>query len=147
MTKSERRGPEEWRQIIYRQQTSGMTVARYCRDRGVTEYSFYNWKKRLRGAAPTRQKHSSIPAFVEVTPLNPAKTDAIIKRLYAIEDRGKEVDVEARLALRQRESVPILAALKDKLFGWRDRLLPKHPMAEAVGPHQRSSSAGATLTK
>ena len=22
--------------------------------------------------------------------------------------------------------------LKDKLFGWRDQLLPKHPMAEAV---------------
>ncbi len=57
----------------------------------------------------------------------------IIKRLYAVEDRGREVDVETRLALRQRESVPILAALKDKLFGWRDQLLPKHPMAEAVG--------------
>jgi len=38
-----------------------------------------------------------------------------------------------RLALRPRESVPILSALKDKLFAWRDQLLPKHPMAEAVG--------------
>jgi transposase len=74
--------------------------------------------------------------FVDVEKTRPAiaaEAVAIIKRLYVIEDRGKEVDVEARLALRQRESVPILAALKDRLFGWRDQLLPKHPMAEAVG--------------
>jgi hypothetical protein len=77
MNRSQRRGPEEWSQIIDRQQTSGTTVARYCRERGITECSFYNWKKRLRGASPSRSRHLSIPAFVEVTPLNPAKTDAI----------------------------------------------------------------------
>ena len=74
--------------------------------------------------------------FVDAEKTHPAiaaEAVAIIKRLYVIEDRGKEVDVEARLTLRQRESVPILSALKDKLFGWRDQLLPKHPMAEAVG--------------
>jgi hypothetical protein len=67
----------EWRKIIDRQQTSGMTVARYCRDRGFTECSFYNWKKRLRGASRSRLKQLPSPAFVEVTPSNPAKTDAI----------------------------------------------------------------------
>jgi transposase len=74
--------------------------------------------------------------FVDAEKTHPAiaaEVVGIIKRLYAVEDRGKEVDVETRLALRQRESVPILSALKDKLFGWRDQLLPKHPMAEAVG--------------
>jgi|BogFormECP03_OM3_1039632.scaffolds.fasta_scaffold00374_3 hypothetical protein len=77
MNKSLRRGPEEWRQIIDVQQTSGMTVARYCRERGITECSFYNWKKRLRVASPSRPKHLPTPAFVEVTPLTPAKTDTI----------------------------------------------------------------------
>ena len=57
----------------------------------------------------------------------------IIKRLYAIEDRGKTRDAPDRLLLRQTESVPILTALKDKLYAWRDRLLPKRPVAEAVG--------------
>lgn len=66
-------------------------------------------------------------------PVIAAEAVGIIKGLYAVEDRGREMDVEARLALRQCESVPILLALKDKLFGWRDQLLPKHPMAEAVG--------------
>jgi transposase len=74
--------------------------------------------------------------FVDAEKTHPAiaaEAVGIIKCLYAVEDRGKEVDMDARLALRQRESVPILAAMKGKLFGWRDQLLPKHPMAEAVG--------------
>jgi transposase len=56
-----------------------------------------------------------------------------IKRLYAVEERGKVLDVPARFALRQQESTPILSSLKDRLFTWHDQLLPKHPMSEAVG--------------
>jgi transposase len=58
---------------------------------------------------------------------------ALIKRLYAIEERGKGLSIEARRDLRQRETVPVLAALKDRLLTWRDALIPKHPMAQAVG--------------
>lgn len=74
--------------------------------------------------------------FVDAEKTHPAiaaEAVGIIKLLYAVEDHGKEVDVKARLALRQRESIPILSMLKDKLFIWRDQLLPKHPMSEAVG--------------
>jgi transposase len=56
-----------------------------------------------------------------------------IKRLYAVEELGKALDVAARLALRQKESAPILSSLKERIFAWRDQLLPKHPMSEAVG--------------
>ena len=38
----------------------------------------------------------------------------------------------ARLELRQADSAPVLAGLKEKLFAWKQQLLPKHPMAEAV---------------
>ena len=74
--------------------------------------------------------------FVDSEKAHPAiaaEAVRIIKRLYAIEDQGKTLDAPDRLALRQTESIPILLALKDKLYGWRDQLLPKHPMAEAVG--------------
>ncbi len=73
--------------------------------------------------------------FVDAEKTNPAiaaEAVVIIKRLYAVKDRGRLLDIPRRLALRQRESVPILSMLKDRLFGWRDQLLPKHPMAEAV---------------
>jgi transposase len=62
-----------------------------------------------------------------------AEAVGLIKRLYAVEERGKALDVPTRLALRQSESIPILSSLKDRLFTWRDQLLPKHPMSEAVG--------------
>jgi transposase len=70
----------------------------------------------------------------EVThPAIAAEAVGIIKRLYAIEDRGRGLDAPARGDLRRSESAPILAALKDRLFVWRDQLLPKHPMAQAIG--------------
>ena len=74
--------------------------------------------------------------FVDAEKTHPqiaAEAVGWIKRLYAVEERGKALDVAARLALRQQESTPILSSLKDRLFTWRDQLLPKHPMAEAVG--------------
>ena len=41
--------------------------------------------------------------------------------------------MEQRLALRRAKSAPILArSLREKLLGWKEQLLPKHPMAEAV---------------
>jgi transposase len=73
--------------------------------------------------------------FVDAEKTHPpiaAEAVAMIKRLYAIEERGKTLDVAGRLALRQQESIPILSALKDKLLRWKDQLLPKHPMREAV---------------
>ncbi len=73
--------------------------------------------------------------FVEAEASRPAiaaEAVGIIKRLYAIEERGKALDAEARGVLRREESAPILAAFKEKLFMWRDGLLPKHPMARAV---------------
>jgi hypothetical protein len=74
--------------------------------------------------------------FVDAEKSHPQiATEAVawIKRLYAVEEHGKALDVPARLALRQQESTPILSSLKDRLFTWRDQLLPKHPMSEAVG--------------
>jgi hypothetical protein len=73
--------------------------------------------------------------FVDAEKAHPAiaaEAVALVKRLYAVEERAKALDDEGRLTLRQRESAPVLAAFKDKLFTWRDRLLPKHPMALAV---------------
>jgi transposase len=74
--------------------------------------------------------------FVDVEKTHPAiaaEAVGIIRQLYAVEERGRSLDVAARLSLRQSESIPILVALKDRLYRWRDQLLPKHPMTEAVG--------------
>jgi transposase len=40
--------------------------------------------------------------------------------------------MEERLRLRQRQSAPLLTQLRERLLSWKEQLLPKHPMAEAV---------------
>jgi transposase-like protein len=75
MNKSQRRGPEEWRQIIGRQRPSGLTVAAYCRDLGIKDSAFYAWKRRLR--SPAKSNRSSAPVFVEVKPPKTLATGAI----------------------------------------------------------------------
>jgi transposase len=56
----------------------------------------------------------------------------LIGRLFAVEKQAKDISVAERLALRQMQSVPVLAELRQKLLAWKEQLLPKHPMAEAV---------------
>ena len=56
----------------------------------------------------------------------------LIRALYAVEHRSKGLSAAARLELRQADSAPVLADLKERLLTWKQQLLPKHPMAEAV---------------
>jgi len=56
----------------------------------------------------------------------------LIGQLFAVEKQAKDVSVAERLAWRQTQSVPVLAELRHKSLTWKEQLLPKHPMAEAV---------------
>lgn len=40
----------KWRRLVAQQIASGRTVAAFCRDRGIREWQFYDWKKHVRGA-------------------------------------------------------------------------------------------------
>jgi transposase len=55
-----------------------------------------------------------------------------VRLLYAVETQTKGASVEERLARRRQQSVPVLAELREKLLVWKEQLLPKHPMAEAI---------------
>ena len=55
-----------------------------------------------------------------------------VRALYAVERQGKEASVEVRLTLRRDQSAPLLAGLHDRLLQWKQQLLPRHPMAEAI---------------
>src|SRR5215469_12708428 len=57
---------------------------------------------------------------------------ALIGALFSVERKAKDGSDEQRLALRQERSAPVLAKLREKLLEWKQQLLPKHPMAEAV---------------
>ena len=64
--------------------------------------------------------------------MNEEKAVALVDALFAVERQAKHFSVAERLALRQAQSAPVLAKLRQKLLEWKEQLLPKHPMAEAV---------------
>ena len=45
---------DEWAERIAAQQRSGMSVKQFCKGQGLTEYSFYAWRKRLKESGPVR---------------------------------------------------------------------------------------------
>ena len=68
---SRRRAEEwaKWRGLVSEQGQSGGSVAAFCRERGLREWQFYEWKKRLRNAEAAQ--------FVEVRPVEePVRSSA-----------------------------------------------------------------------
>ena len=43
-----------WRERIAEQERSGMSVQQFCKEKGITEQTFYVWRKRLRKQEPAR---------------------------------------------------------------------------------------------
>jgi hypothetical protein len=44
----------EWAERIAAQQRGGKPVKQFCKENGLTEYSFYAWRKRLQQSGPVR---------------------------------------------------------------------------------------------
>jgi transposase-like protein len=53
MSQSQRTTRDQWRRRIAQQQSGAQSVGAFCRSQGVSENSFYSWKRRLRDDAAT----------------------------------------------------------------------------------------------
>ena len=82
---------EEWAERIATQQRSGISVKQFCQERGLTECSFYAWRKRLRESGPVRF------ALVERSPRRQERTaEAALELVLATGERlriGAGVDI------------------------------------------------------
>jgi transposase len=56
----------------------------------------------------------------------------MVRSLYAVEKQAKDASAEKRLRSRQERSAPVLATMREKFLVWKEHLLPKRPMAEAI---------------
>lgn len=61
---------DNWRKVIAEQEASGQNARPFCRERGIGEYSFYKWRKRLRQSEPVRF------ALVETAPAATDRRDS-----------------------------------------------------------------------
>jgi len=74
--------------------------------------------------------------FVEAAPIAQTLAQAIlrlIRNLFELEDRAAEMSPDQRLRLRQAEARPVIETLRTLLVEQKMALLPKHPMAQAIG--------------
>jgi hypothetical protein len=62
-----------WSRVIAEQEASGQKARPFCRERGIGEYSFYQWRKRLSEDATvrfavleTRSAGAEMPAALEL---------------------------------------------------------------------------------
>lgn len=54
--KSNKERRQFWQMVIETWQDSGMSVSKFCKAEGLSEGTFYNWRKRLSGAHSHRNK-------------------------------------------------------------------------------------------
>jgi len=69
-----RRSEGEWRSLLSRYRTSGLSVAAYCRREAISAASFYRWRDVLGEEGQDRRADVGdeiTPVFVDVGALNP----------------------------------------------------------------------------
>ena len=74
--------------------------------------------------------------FVDARELDPSAADealALIRTLFAVEEQGRDLSAADRLKLRREQSAPVIERLYERLAHHKQRLLPRHPVAQAIG--------------
>lgn len=61
-----------WREILQRQATSNLSARAFCRQEGLTETTFYSWRRTIAArdgeCAPAEQSQPFVPLVVTSTP-------------------------------------------------------------------------------
>jgi hypothetical protein len=81
--------PEYWRKLIAEQESGGQKVRPFCVERGITEPSFYYWRKRQ------RERESVQFALIETGPTDRGSTSPAFELVLTSGERlriGREVD-------------------------------------------------------
>lgn len=94
MARSKRLADKErfWRSMVKQQRQGGATVRAFCRERGISEPSFYAWRKEL------QRRDAQRPAS--------ASRAAVGRRVVAGQSEGRLVPVEVIDGRRQGTGMP-----------------------------------------
>lgn len=78
---------EVWSERIAEHERSGLSVKEFCKERGLTAWSFYCWRKRLRESGPVRF------ALIERGPVR--QDSALDAQLEVVLARGERLRIGA----------------------------------------------------
>jgi transposase-like protein len=90
-----------WRQRVNEQERSGIPVQQFCKERGITEQSFYVWRKRLRKQEPARF------ALVETEPVRHSPKTGLELVLVTGERLRIGADVDPTLLCKVLEALRV----------------------------------------
>jgi transposase-like protein len=80
----------KWRALVSEQSQSGEMVSAFCRDRGIRDSQFYDWKKRVREGEAAKFVEVNVKASSEQRTPAPERYPAIELRL----SKGRSLLVE-----------------------------------------------------
>ena len=80
----------KWRALVSEQSQSGQTVAAFCRDRGIRDSQFYDWKKRIREGEAAKFVEVKVKPSSEQRRPTPERYPAIEIRL----NKGRSLLIE-----------------------------------------------------
>ena len=93
----------KWRGLISEQSQSGQTVAAFCRDRGIRDSQFYDWKKRIRKADAAKFVAVEVTAAREAVPSKPIEIRLSKGRSLFVEAGFNAGHLHALLAVLETE--------------------------------------------
>lgn len=85
-----------WRERLERWRRSGQTVRGFCEREGLSEPSFYVWRKRL-ARTPNSSRGESVPVFLPIEVIDSAKAGVSSTKRGADDCGVAEVGVEVVL--------------------------------------------------
>ncbi|MCP4194703.1 MAG: hypothetical protein GY768_29215 [Planctomycetaceae bacterium] len=89
---------EEWTGRLRRFEQANQTVGRFCLDEGVSQPSFYSWRKKLRELSPAPGGSQFQPVHITSSSLGAARQETIVRL-------GREIEIELGCDLAIVESV------------------------------------------
>ncbi len=89
---------EEWTDRFRRFEQSNQTVARFCQDEGVSQPSFYSWKKKLREFTPAS-------GGSQFQPVHLTSSSGLTARQETIVRLGRDIEIELGSDLSIVESI------------------------------------------
>jgi hypothetical protein len=86
----------EWTRRLRRHEKSGQSVARFCRDEGVSQGSFYLWKKKLRDLLPggCKDESQSSHTSAQFRPVHVASSLTQTSQQQTIVRLGDDIRIE-----------------------------------------------------
>jgi transposase-like protein len=90
--KRRRRSVAQWQALVERGESSGLSVAAFCRAEAISPASYFRWRERLAQSAATPDTPGAAPGFIDLGTLG-------ARRVWDL-----EIDLGAGIVLRLRRA-------------------------------------------